>query len=165
MPAARSQTELLAAFDKTLALLEGDIAGLGEDEAEMTWPVGDAWSIKAIVFHRCHWIDLFFSWVAAKNAGQTPAPGVKWNELKAYNGALLSEAAKLSWAEVYAMFEAKQTALRAWIAAQDGAWLYATGHYPWMNKWTLGRWAESAGPAHFRSARKGIRKILKENAS
>ena len=163
MPAATSQSELLAAFDKTLALLKADIAGLSEAEGNMAWPEGDAWSIKAILYHRAHWIDLFFQWVAAENAGETPAVGVKWNELKAYNGALLPEAGKLSWADVYTLFEAKQAALRAWIAVQDGGWLYQTGHYPWMNKWTLGRWAESAGPAHFRSARKGIRKILKEN--
>ena len=163
MPAATSKPELLAAFDKTLAQLEGDLAGLGEAEALLTWPEGDAWSIKAILYHRCHWIDLFFAWVAAKEAGQTPVPGVKWSELKAYNAMLLPDAAKLGWAEVHALFEARQAALREWIAKQDGAWLYETGHYPWMNKWTLGRWAEAAGPAHFRSARKGIRKILREN--
>ena len=164
MPAATSKPELLATFDKTLTQLEADIDGLGEAEAQLSWPEGDAWSIKAIIFHRCHWIDLFFGWVAAKEAGQTPAAGVKWSELKAYNAALLPEANKLSWTEVRALFEAKQAELRAWIGAQDGGWLYETGHYPWMNKWTLGRWAESAGQAHFRSARKGIRKILKENS-
>ncbi|WP_306117156.1 MULTISPECIES: ClbS/DfsB family four-helix bundle protein [unclassified Roseitalea] len=164
MPAATSQHELLTVFDKEHARLTRTLDGITEAKSMLSAP-GETATIKGVIAHRTHWIGLFFAWVEASRAGkpvQTPAPGVKWTQLKAYNAPIYEDANRCDWAVLRTAFEAQAMRLRAFIAANGDEVLYVAGLYPWMNKWTLGRWAEASGPSHFRSANTYIRKVLRE---
>ena len=69
----------------------------------------DATSIKHVVGHRAHWIELFLGWYADGLAGGTveiPAPGYKWNQLKAYNAMVRKQQADLNWRDVAALLRA-----------------------------------------------------------
>ena len=143
---------------KLLALLDRvpDDTALAKD--------GDDISIKDIVGHRAHWIDLFLGWWRDGQAGAEvhfPAPGYKWTELPRYNAALRATQADMGWPEARAFLTDRMDALETFIDGQKEDALYAAPMKGARNNWTTGRWAEAAGPSHYRSAAKYIRARLK----
>lgn len=161
--AATTQEELIALTNKEYAKLKKLIQGMDEALAIRLGP--DGISIKDTLAHRAHWIDLFFGWVDDGRAGktvQTPAPGYKWNRLKDYNAKLREATRTQSWEEVKAGLQKAHDRLLKFLEDEDQASLYTAHLYPWMNNWTIGRWAEASGPSHFRSAAKFIRQILRD---
>ena len=121
-------------------------------------------SIKDVVGHRAYWIELFLGWYADGLAGKPvffPAEGYKWNDLKRFNADLRAKQAALSWPDAKAMLNANFDRLMAFIDGCSDAELYGGPMQGANNQWTPGRWAEAAGPSHFRSAAKYIRSRLK----
>ncbi|MEM9795257.1 MAG: ClbS/DfsB family four-helix bundle protein [Pseudomonadota bacterium] len=145
-------------YDKLYRLIDGI------EEAVAMRVCADGVSIKDIVGHRAHWIDLFLGWYADGQAGlevQFPAPGYKWNELKRYNADLRVRQAALTWDEAREALADGFARLWAFIDARNTAELYGGPMKGARNDWTVGRWAEAAGPSHFRSAAKVIRAQLR----
>lgn len=161
--AATSKTALLEIsikeFQKLEALTErvSPKLALVKDE--------DDTSIKDVIAHRAHWIELFLGWYRDGQAGKEvhfPAEGYKWNELKRYNAELRRRQAKLSWQEAVSQLKARNDDLVAFITSHTDKDLYGGPMKGANNNWTTGRWAEAAGPSHFRSAGKYIRARLKQ---
>lgn len=160
MPAATNKTELL----DVMALEYDNLIKTLDTIDTHTALQGDEASIKDTIAHRCHWIGLYLGWYAGGVAGkdvQTPASGYKWNQLKAYNAILRAQSKNTPWDTVLVEFKAAHSRLLNMLQSQDDATLYTKKLYPWMNNWTLGRWAEASGSSHYRSANKYIRKILR----
>ena len=162
MPAAVTKAELLAVaareFDALTALLDrvDDELTLAKDD--------DDTSVKDIVAHRAHWIGLFLGWYHDGLDGKTvsfPAAGYKWNELKRYNADLRARQADLSWIEACAQLQHAHDELIGFIEAHSNEDLYGGPMAGANNDWTPGRWAEAAGPSHYRSASKYIRGRLR----
>ncbi len=165
MPAAKNREELLLVLQSEYDKLMKTLEGIDAKRAQLA-SKDDPATIKDTINHRAHWIGLYLGWVADGKAAkpvQTPAKGVKWNQLKAYNATLREDSAVLPWEQVLETFTAAHQKLTGLLTSMDNAQLYTTHLYPWMNNWTLGRWAESSGPSHYRSANKYIRKILREH--
>lgn len=163
--AAATRDELLATSLKEYRKLEALIADLSGEQAAMK--DDDDTSIKDVIGHRAHWIDLFLGWYEDGQAGRQvsfPAPGYKWNQLKAYNAALRGAQMGLSWDEARELLSANHARLVGFITGHDDADLYGGPMQGANNDWTPGRWAEAAGPSHYRSAAKYIRQILKLRA-
>ncbi len=164
--AATSKLELLTLtekeFDKLNSILDefSPKAALTKRE--------DQTSIKDVVGHRAHWIDLFLGWYKDGMAGKEvffPAKGYKWNQLKAYNKDLRAHQAKLGWSEARAQLKQNHRKLVRLIENLSDVDLYAAPMKGANNDWTPGRWAEAAGPSHYRSASKFARRCLKEGTS
>ncbi|RUS59395.1 DfsB family protein [Pseudorhodobacter sp. E13] len=162
MPAATDKAALLAVTAKEYAdltaLLDKVPAALALVKDE------DGTSIKDVVAHRAHWIGLFLGWQAQGMAGQAvaiPAPGYMWNDLKRYNADLRAAQAGVDWAAARTLLEAAASRLRAFLDSQTDATLYAGPMPGGGSAWTTGRWAEAAGPSHYRSAAKYIRARLR----
>ncbi|MCG8509815.1 MAG: ClbS/DfsB family four-helix bundle protein [Rhodospirillales bacterium] len=139
-----------------LAKVEDDVALQKDDEDT---------SIKDVIAHRAHWIDLFLGWYFDGLAGKTvhfPAEGYKWNELKRYNADLRASQAGLSWDDARTMLSANHKKLLSLIESLTEGQLYGGPMQGANNHWTVGRWAEAAGPSHFRSAAKYIRGRLRD---
>ena len=120
----------------------------------------DETSIKDILAHRAHWIDLFLGWYRDGQAGLEvafPAPGYKWSDLKDYNRMLRAEHAPLSWDAVQTRLADRNEALMRFLDGLDQDALYGGPMKGGRNNWTTGRWAEAAGASHYRSAAKYIR--------
>ncbi|MEO0382517.1 MAG: ClbS/DfsB family four-helix bundle protein [Pseudomonadota bacterium] len=165
--AAIDKNELRAVTEKEFAKLIKLLDELNDDVANFRSSDGNV-SIKQVIAHRVHWMDLFFGWYGDGKAGkevQTPAPGYKWNQLKLYNAKVYEAAEKQSWPDVLAQLKERHTAFLAFIDGLNDDVLYAKHIYPWTNDWTLGRWAESSGASHYRSAAKFVRKVKREAAS
>lgn len=159
---ARSRDELLAVsekeFAKLLALLDKVPEPLRLERDD------DDTSPKDIVGHRAHWIDLFLGWYRDGQAGREvhfPAPGYKWNELKRYNADLRAAQKDLSWQEARDLLVNNHRKLIGLITGTGDDALYGGPMKGAKNNWTAGRWAEAAGPSHYRSAAKYLRQRLK----
>ncbi|MGD1887001.1 MAG: ClbS/DfsB family four-helix bundle protein [Cohaesibacteraceae bacterium] len=162
--AAINRDELHSVSEKEFARLTRLLDDLEDGLADKPDPANDDLAIKQIIAHRVHWLGLFFVWYDGGKAGedvQTPAPGYKWNQLKAYNAKLHEAARDRDWAGIRQELEDGHARLMAFIDQNDDETLYTKHVYPWMNNWTLGRWVEASGPSHYRSAAKVIRSIKK----
>ncbi|MEO0745419.1 MAG: ClbS/DfsB family four-helix bundle protein, partial [Pseudomonadota bacterium] len=153
--AATTKDALLQVTDTEWSKLSALLASI--PHAAVLLPDDDGTMIKDIVGHRAHWIDLFLGWYHDGQAGRHvhfPAPGYKWSDLKAYNIKLRADQAGLGWQDVCTMLEDRHAALRAFISAHENDALYGGKMKGGRNAWTAGRWAEAAGPSHYRSAAK-----------
>lgn len=125
-------------------------------------------SIKDVVAHRAHWIDLFLGWYRDGQAGKAvhfPARGYKWNQLKAYNAALRASQVDLGWSDARAALTEAHVRLVKLLKSLDDEALFSAPMKGARNDWTTGRWAEAAGPSHYRSAAKYIRARAREGAA
>ncbi|MFK7837854.1 MAG: ClbS/DfsB family four-helix bundle protein [Sulfitobacter sp.] len=160
MPAT-TKSQLLDVTAREFDKLGSVIAPL--DAASALIPDEEGICIKDIVAHRAHWIDPFLNWYADGQAGKEvffPAQGYKWNELPRYNADLRVAQKTLGWKEAIATLHENHARLTAFLDHLSDEDLYGGPMKGAKNKWTPGRWAEAAGPSHYRSATKYIRKRL-----
>lgn len=165
MPAATNKAGLLEVSDKEFVKLTRLLDDIDPDLVER--PFEDGWSIKDVIAHRAHWIDLFLGWYRDGRAGKEvafPAPGYKWNQLKAYNAELRNKQSNMSWPEVRIALLAAHDALTSLVGDLSDTALYGGPMKGGKNDWTTGRWAEAAGPSHYRSAAKFVRASLRGNS-
>ncbi|MCK0120916.1 ClbS/DfsB family four-helix bundle protein [Loktanella sp. F6476L] len=160
--AATNKAELLDITQKEFRKL-GKVIG-SVDPAAATRKDENDTSIKDVIAHRAHWIDLFVGWHADGQAGKKvyfPAKGYKWNDLKRYNADLQATQADLDWDDAVKFLQARYEKLLDFINTHSDEQLYAEPMKGANNAWPTGRWAEAAGPSHFRSAAKYLRARLK----
>jgi len=161
--AAQTKEQLLAVTEKEFAKLD---TLLDELDAKMAVTKRqESTSIKDVVGHRAHWIMLFLGWYKDGMAGREvyfPAKGYKWNQLKDYNKQLRAEQSKLSWTDAKKQLRANHKKLVKFINKHKNSELYSAPMQGANNDWTPGRWAEAAGPSHYRSACKYIRQCLRD---
>lgn len=163
MPATSKQ-DLLEVTTKEFAKLQALIQPLNATQAALA---EEGVSIKDVIGHRAHWIELFLGWYADGQAGKAvyfPAEGYKWNDLKRYNADLRARQAELDWADVQEMLQSNHDQLLGFLQGLSDERLYGGPMKGANNAWTPGRWAEAAGASHYRSASKFIRKVLRANA-
>ena len=162
--AATTKADLIAVTEKEFAKLQAALEDV--DGALATTPhPQDKITIKDTVLHRVHWINLFFKWRRDGMAGKAveiPAPGYKWNQLKAYNAKIREETQDVPWPNARDRLKRAHAKFLKLLNELDEKELYGKSPHAWTNKWTLGRWAESSGPSHYRSAAKYIREIKKK---
>lgn len=166
MPAATNKTDLLTVttkeYDKLaklIAAIDLDLAMAKDDEDT---------SIKDVIAHRAHWIHLFLGWYADGQAGKKvhfPAEGYKWNDLKRYNADLRLRQSDLGWDAARVALAEAHEALLAQLGSLDDAALYSGPMKGANNAWPPGRWAEAAGPSHYRSAAKYLRARLRSQGA
>lgn len=165
MPAATNKQDLLRAADRDYAKLQEVIARVPPEMA--TRVTEDTWSIRDVLIHRAHWIDLFLRWYQEGQAGRPvafPAEGYKWNQLKEYNEMILAKNAEVGWEAAQVRLAAAHQAWHALVDGLEDEALYGAPMKGGNNNWTAGRWAEAAAPSHYRSAAKFIRACLRQAA-
>ncbi len=166
MPAATTKADLIAVTEKEFAKLHELIANLSDAQAMQKRD--DDCSFKDIIAHRAHWIQLFFGWYADGKVGKEvhfPAAGYKWSDLKAYNADLRAQQNGLDWDHARHHLAASHQALLTFLQMHSDEALYSGPMKGANNYWTPGRWAEAAGPSHYRSAAKWIRACLRADTS
>ncbi len=160
--AANDKAALLEVTNKEFAKLEKLVGTLTDRQALAK--DDDDTSIKDVVAHRAHWIDLFLGWHADGLAGKQvhfPAEGYKWNDLKRYNADLRAKQTRLKWPDALKALHLAHEKLVGFVESHSNNDLYSGPMKGANNNWTPGRWAEAAGPSHYRSASKYIRSRLK----
>lgn len=161
--AAKSKSELLSITHKEFGKLV-KLVDFIEEKTALKKDHEDT-SIKDVVAHRAHWIDLFLGWYADGLAGKTvyfPAEGYRWNDLKRYNSDLRILQSKMDWEDAIEALQESFSKLTDFVESCSEEELYSGPMKGANNQWTPGRWAEAAGPSHFRSASKYLRAKLKK---
>ncbi len=160
MPAT-NKDELLARSAQEFQKLWTLIATI---DADVLTKDDDDTSIKDVIAHRAHWIGLFLAWQRNGLAGKEvffPAKGYKWSELKRYNADLREKQRDVDWPGAKRRLRRAHGKLIRSIEGLTNKELYGAPMKGAKNHWTTGRWAEAAGPSHYRSASKYIRKRLR----
>lgn len=160
--AAGTRLELLEITRKEYSKLVDLVGAIGEETALLR--DNEDTSIKDVIAHRAHWIDLFLGWYADGMAGKPvffPAEGYKWNDLKRYNADLRHRQSDMGWADAVKALHSSHARLVRFVEGCSNDALYGGPMRGANNKWTPGRWAEAAGPSHYRSASKYIRARLR----
>ncbi|WP_299831138.1 ClbS/DfsB family four-helix bundle protein [uncultured Roseobacter sp.] len=160
--AAQNKTELLDITRKEYAKLQRLVTQIEEPFARRK--DDEDTSVRDVIAHRAHWIDLFLGWYHDGLAGKPvffPAEGYKWNELKRYNAELRRKQAHMSWDDACRLLQERYEALTRFLDEHSETELYGSPMKGANNNWTTGRWVEAAGPSHFRSAAKYIRARLR----
>lgn len=157
MPAT-SKEELREVTRKEFSKLEKLLGGVEESTA-LDKDDEDT-SIKDVVAHRAHWIGLFLGWYRDGLAGNEvffPAEGYEWNDLERYNADLCETQQGLGWSGACSRLVDAHHTLVEFIEGCSDDHLYGGPMAGANNNWTPGRWAEAAGPSHYRSAAKAVR--------
>jgi len=161
---AHNKSDLLEVTRKEFDILAKLVSSL---DSEMAMKKRDEdTSIKDVIAHRAHWIDLFLGWYSDGLAGKPvffPAEGYKWNDLKRYNADLRQRQSDVDWAGAVAMLRSSYSQLVGLLESCTDAELYGGPMKGANNSWTTGRWAEAAGPSHFRSASKYLRSCIRSD--
>ncbi|WP_300058334.1 ClbS/DfsB family four-helix bundle protein [uncultured Roseobacter sp.] len=108
-------------YDKLIKLIEP------LSESQTLIKDDDETSIKDVIAHRAHWIELFLGWYADGQAGKEvhfPSKGYKWTDLKRYNADLRARQTDLDWAGAVSALEAAFDRLSSFIATKTDADLY-----------------------------------------
>ncbi len=115
-----------------IALAEKDFAKLrkliGTIDPETAALGTDGVTIKDVIGHRAHWLDLFFGWHTDGAMGKKvffPAKGYKWNDLKRYNADLRARQADLDWSAVCDLLEDRHAQLIAFLTDHSDTDLYS----------------------------------------
>ena len=162
---AQTKTDLITITLKEYDKLTKLIAGL--DSRFALRKREEDTSIKDVIAHRAHWIDLFLGWYRDGRQGKVvhfPAEGYKWNDLKRYNAELRRMQSDMEWSEAIDFLSENHKRLMAFLEARSEDELYGRPMKGAKNAWTTGRWAEAAGPSHYRSASKYIRGVIRADA-
>lgn len=162
--AATTKADLADLTEKEFVKLQTALEDV-DDKLATTLHPQDKITIKDTVLHRVHWLNLFFKWHRDGAAGKdvaVPAPGYKWNQLKEYNAKIREETKDVPWPNAHKRLKQAHKKFLKLINGIDEKTLYGKSPYAWTGKWTLGRWAESSAPSHYRSAAKYIREIKKK---
>lgn len=163
--AAKNKDELLAITEKEFSKLSVLLDEISAKTANMKREENT--SVKDVVGHRAHWIELFLGWYKDGLADKEvffPAKGYKWNQLKDYNKNLRTRQMSLSWTDARKALHSNHKKLINFINAHSNSDLYSGPMKGANNNWTPGRWAEAAGPSHCRSASKYVRQCMKESS-
>lgn len=161
---AKSKPDLLAITEKEYSKLVALLNRVPPTDRLRPDPQAQDTTIKDIVGHRAHWIDLFLGWYKRGQTGASvafPAPGYKWNDLKRYNADLRAEQSDLDWDAAIQLLATNHQRLMHFLNSLDEDALFAAPMKGGRNAWTTGRWAEAAGASHYRSAAKYIRQQLR----
>lgn len=159
---AKNKPDLIAVAEREFAKLATMLQDIDASTALRKGP--EDTSIKDVIAHRAHWITLFLGWYHDGQAGRPvffPAEGYKWNALKRYNADLRARQAGVGWEQAQTMLADNHTALMTLLADLSEDDLYGGPMKGAKNAWTTGRWAEAAGPSHYRSASKYIRAVVR----
>ena len=163
MARATNKDDLLIAIEKERSALEAFLETLTPEQMTDPNTVGE-WSVKDVMAHLIEWEQMCLGWYQAGLRGETPslpAPGFKWNQTPQLNQQIFEKWRKRPLAEITTQFHASHREILDVIKGLSNEKLFASGHYGWTKKNTLGTYMVSATSSHYFWARREIRKGLR----
>lgn len=161
-----TRAELLAEIDKAWSALEKYLATLTDAQMHEPDIVGH-WSVKDVLAHLAAWAGMVQGWYAAGLRGENPpvpAEGYTWRQTPELNQAIYAQHRDRPLADVQADYRAGHTAMLRLIDSIADEVLFGKGHFAWTRDNTLSSYINSATAAHYRWARREIRKGFREKA-
>lgn len=163
MPRPTTKKALIEEMKTERAALEKLLAALTPDQMVQPGALGE-WSVKDVLAHLIEWEQMFLGWYAAGLRGErppTPAEGYNWGQLPALNKAIYKKHRERSLEDVLQQFQASYLQTLELVESLPDGDLFVRGLYPWMGQNHLAAFIHANGGAHYKWAREGIRKGMR----
>ncbi len=135
--------------------------------AQKTVEVSDGMSVKDFLAHRTEWGRMFKRWYSEAKAGKAPAVPTakyKWNQLKPLNAEIFERFKDTPLKKIEADFRRVHHNLLRLVERMSEAELMEKQYYGFTGRSDLATYANSATAAHYRSARRHIKRWWKQRA-
>ena len=165
MAVPSTKGELLAAIEKTFALLERDLDRVPVSAARE--PVldghvaGTSMSPADLLAYLVGWNQQVLTWHRRRAGGlpdELPAPGIRWNELGLLAQRYYAEHAGDTWDGLRSQLRTAKDEIVGLIGDHSDAELYGA---PWYGKWTMGRMISFNTSSPYANARGRLRAWLR----
>ena len=164
MAIPKTRAELLEAIETTYGKLAEDLERV--DARTSKEVCVDDWTIVDLLVVRTRWAEMVVEWIEAGKRGEVPpipAKGYTWKETPRLNRDIIAGAPKRrSWKATKEAFAASHDAVLEAIDGLSKRELERVGEFPWADKWPVLRWVSISTSTGYASARKYIRKVLRE---
>jgi hypothetical protein len=143
--------------------LQENLATLSDEQTEVAGVVG-AWSVKDLLAHLADWEQRFLGWYEAGLRGEvpeTPAPGIRWEELDVLNQQIYERHRDRAWEEVWRDFCASYEQVLATVEGIPEEDMFTVGRYAWLGEGNLVGYILANTANHDRWAKDQIRDWLK----
>jgi len=162
----RDKNGILQSIQTERRRLESNLASLSNEEMTEPGVIGD-WSVKDILAHLVDWEQRFLGWYQAGLHGEvpeTPAPGLTWNDLDKLNQMIFDKHKDQPINEVKADFQTSYQQILQTVREIPEEEIFPVGRFAWTEKSNLAAYilANTANHYHYRWAKTGIRKWLRE---
>jgi len=164
MPIPKTRAELLDGMQTAYDKLQDDLARVDARTSKLICV--DDWRIVDLLVVRTRWAEMVVEWIEAGRRGEvpeTPAPGYKWKETPRLNRDIIAAAPKRrAWKATKEAFVASHDAVLEAVDGLSKRELERVGVFEWADKWPVLRWISISTTTGYVSARKYIRKVLRE---
>jgi len=144
--------------------LEQNLAQLSDDDMLEPNVVGE-WSVKDIMAHLFDWEQRFLGWYEAGLRGEvpeTPAPGLKWSQLRILNQQVFEKHRNRSLSDVKAEFQSSFSKMLDTIDRIPEEDIFEIGRFQWTGRENIGGFILANTANHYRWAKSRIRSWMKE---
>jgi hypothetical protein len=143
--------------------LEKNLALLSDDDMLESNVIGE-WSVKDVMAHLFDWEQRFLGWYEAGLRGEvpeTPAPGLKWSQLRILNQRVFKKHQNRSLSDVKAEFQLSFTKVLGTIDKIPEMDIFEIGRYQWTGRGNIGGFILANTANHYRWAKSRIRSWMK----
>jgi len=166
MPIPHTRAELTdltcSSFEKLHAELQAAGTGAG------SLPCVDEWNVKDLLAVRAWWTEHVVDWIEAGRRGErpvTPAEGYRWSETPRLNADVVKQTQREPYHAVRARLERGYERVVATIDSLDDRELLEVGVFAWAGKYPIARWISLNTARQYTTARKFIRRALREHGA
>jgi len=164
MPIPKTRAELTSQIRSSYAKLRTELDEAGSGIAKL--PCVDDWSVKDLLAVRTWWTEHVINWVEAGIRGETPttpAPGYRWSETPRLNTDVVIKNRRESYHSIRAGLKKGYRRVMETIDSLDDTELLEVGVFPWAGKYPISRWISINTTRQYLTARKYIRRAIREN--
>ncbi|MFW9788672.1 MAG: ClbS/DfsB family four-helix bundle protein [Candidatus Thorarchaeota archaeon] len=143
--------------------LEKNLASLSDDDMLESGVIGE-WSVKDIMAHLFDWEQRFLGWYEAGLRGEvpeTPAPGLKWSQLRILNQQVFEKHRDRKLEEVKTEFQSSFAHVLDTIDEIPEDDIFEIGRYRWTGRGNIGGFILANTANHYRWAKSRIRSWMK----
>ncbi|MHA2143097.1 MAG: ClbS/DfsB family four-helix bundle protein [Candidatus Thorarchaeota archaeon] len=144
--------------------LEKNLASLSDEEMLIPSVIAE-WSVKDIMAHLFDWEQRFLGWYEAGLRGEvpeTPAPGLKWSQLRILNQQVFEKHQNRTLADVKAEFQSSYERLLNTVNGIPEEDMYEVGRFAWTGNGNIAGFILANSASHYRWAKTRIRKWMKK---
>lgn len=160
----RTRNELISIIQANYAKLNSELESAGSDVSKLK--TEDNWTVKELLAVRAWWTDAVVKWVQAGQEGEhpiTPAKGYSWKDTTKLNNEIAKKSKKQSYKAIRGKLDKSYSKLLETIDSLDDHELMDLGVFEWAGeKWPVSRWLSVNTARQYVTARKFIRKAIKE---
>ena len=158
-----TKKRILESINTERRRLEKNLASISDEDMLVRGVIGE-WSVKDIMAHLFDWEQRFLGWYEAGLRGEapeTPAPGLKWSQLRILNQQVFEKHQNRTLADVKSEFQASYERLLDTLNGIPEEDMYEVGRFEWTGTGNIAGFILANSANHYRWAKTRIRRWIK----